>query len=181
MLDFDACDWTVARVSSHCEFSAAYAVLELSGLVAFAPSRTTNKRVSRHSKRTEEVRVPLFPGYICIGWVKGKARDWDGLRAAVPDIRGALRLAAPAGVTPVDALLSPAAVGLLAFPEKESATLVSSPVFGVGDTVQFTDGPFRGLEFLVAETRGEEVDLYLSMFGSERNVTANAADLVEAR
>lgn len=180
MLDFSAADWTIARVSVHTEFATAYEISERTTLLAFSPRRTIQRRVSRHSKRTEEVRVPLFPGYICVGWPRNEARDWGFLRTIAPNVRGALRLAASQDAEPVDALLAPSVVELLARPEKEAVVKRTQP-FNPGDMVQFVTGPFRGLDFQVAGTEGQEVELYLSLFGSERNVTANVADLVEAR
>jgi len=125
--------WYVAQTHSHAE-SQARAHLERQGFRVYLPQYTKRRR---HARRTDEIRAPLFPGYlfVCLDLARERwraIRSTAGVRMLVS--AGETPLAVPDGIVD-DIRLREDASGLVAIRE---------PVpFTAGDAVEITAGPMR--------------------------------------
>ena len=161
--------WLVAMTQPHRE-ALALSHLERQQLTTYCP--LVLKRI-RHARRSLDVKRPLFPGYIFIGYQPNVR--WQAIRSTV-----GIRTIIKRGDEPdfldgtfVDALREREADGVIAKPETE---------FKPGQSVSITHGPLANLIGEVIEMREKERILILfHLMGQEVKTLINAETLNPVR
>lgn len=161
--------WLVAMTKPHRE-ALALSHLDRQEFTTYCP--LIIKRI-RHARRSMDVKRPLFPGYIFIGF-EPNAR-WQAIRSTVGISAIIKRGDAPDFLDGsfVDALRAREADGVIAKPEAQ---------FKPGQSVSITHGPLAHLIGEVLEMRDKErILILLQLMGQEVKTLVSAEVLAVVR
>jgi transcriptional antiterminator RfaH len=132
------------------------------------------RKTRRHARRTDEVMVPVFPGYLFVTF-DPERDNWT----AINGTRGVRRLVGPRANRP-DAMPPAAMEALFARCEGELITSLC-PTLAAGQTVRMLNGPFADVlaEVERLDERGR-VRVLLDLLGGRTGVVVDVADLAPA-
>lgn len=137
----------------------------------FAPYLPQIRTVRRHARRVEQVRRPLFPGYIFVSLDPQTAR-WRSINGTFGVRHILTNNGVPQAITGgfVEALMAREEGGVIDLQE---------PAFAAGDVVQVLDGPFaEQVGQIVSADQAGRVRLLLNLMGGDVASTL-PADMVE--
>ena len=164
------------KIGDQREFVVEH-VLKKQGFHVFFPTKKVFRQKSKYSKEKREVLLPMFVGWVFVGWPEDQNRWADlfkaNLIASVAGYGGqAMR------IDPDDMEAALARWGGVAThaPERERF-MQTHREFDVGDTVTVMSGPFADLPARVVSLRGSEARVMVDIFGRATPVQVNTMDL----
>ncbi len=174
-----ALHWFLVRVPSGKEL-AAERILDDDGQIVFVPVETRFRRVNRYAKKKRELRFPLVPGYLLVGFLPDRHRWADLFRfrlvtGVVGHDGNPLRIP----FREVRRLLQRHCAGEFLAPSMQQF-MRSGMEFSVGDKVEVLDGPFEGHIAEVASITGNVAEMVLNILGGQRRVQVKVSDIGRA-
>jgi transcription antitermination factor NusG len=170
--------WYLARVPSGKEF-VAERILDDAGVIVFVPIETRFRRKNRYRKVKTEIKLPLVPGYVLVGFVPGELRWGKLFRFRL--IHGVVgRDGRPSRLPSheVTRLLTRHTAGEFLAP-KAQQWMQTYREFSVGDRVEVLDGPFEGHVFDVTKITGQNAKMVIDLLGTEQTIDVPISSLAK--
>lgn len=161
--------WFLVCVPSGKEFTVER-ILDDNGVTVFVPVETRFRRRNRYAQRKTELKFPLVPGYVLVGFPPS-SMDWASVfRFRI--IAGVVgREGRPARIPrpEVTRLLTRHASGEFIAP-KAQQWMQTHREFFEGDRVEVLEGPFEGHVFEVTQITGQHASMVVELLGGEQCV-----------
>lgn len=169
--------WFLVRVPSTKEF-VLERILDDNGVIAFVPIERRFNRQNGYAKKRKELRFPLMPGYLLVGFVQPTEAAWATvLRFSL--VRGVIgnqgQPVRVPSVQIVQMLQRHTAKEFIA--PRAGKWMRSSRDFVPGDTVEVLDGPFAGQIFELSAVKGDSAVMVVEMFGGEKKMSVPLSGL----
>jgi len=181
--------WHILRVKSGQELGA-HELLERHGATCYTPFQTkflTATKQRRAARKRIPYADPIFKGYLLFSfedtrfilklkhlcehrsYLYGPLLASEGFYCLSRDSLAEMRSVYPTGY---DKRLHSRKNR-----QRKYAQVIEVPKFTQGDVVRYLDGPMAGIDMRVHEVKDDKLRLYMTIFGSEREVSASAWEL----
>lgn len=161
--------WYALRTPAQKEF-VAQEILTQKGLVTYCPTDKRWRKRNRYTKQKELIGYAMIPRTLFVGFEPG-IPPWFNLFqltciTSVVGISGEPKRLDNKGMAN---LITKWANGIQR--PNEEQNMQTGKEFKAGDIVRVVDGPFEGMTVPVTEIRGKEACIFLSLFGSDHEVS----------
>lgn len=165
----DRLHWYALRTPAQKEF-IAQELLTQAGFVTYCPTDKRWRKRNRYTKQKELISYAMIPRTVFVGFEPG-IPAWFNLFSlpCITSVVGVNGTPMRLDNNGMANLITKWANGIQR--PKEERHMETGKEFRVGDVVRIVDGPFDGMTVPVTEIRGSEARIFLSLFGTDHEVS----------